>query len=314
MKHSTKVYCSNLIKDLIPKAKEYEKKVIEIASKYRKDLDKIEKTAEEMYAPSARQNSNVMSYYDSQARKKAEEEKAAELKILTDKKTGYINAKKESLVPAARDSIRSAQSEFQEEARNVAKTLREKLEDDVATPLNTAFLHFARVFNEFNLPLTDLDCHALMDLSEDNPTAYRIIESIISKTNSPYTFTGKGTDSFADDIRLIEKLASDDTFCVPLQVSHEMNDLFVGEPVFRKTAETLEDKIATGFNATFNTTQLSMCSGDFQYKAEKLSEMSKSWSADAKVEYDAAKAYAKENAQQAGNQANAKNTINAFMR
>lgn len=314
MKHSTKVYCSSIIKDLIPKAKAYEEKVIQIASKYGKDLAKIEQQAEEIYAPSARQNNSTMTYYDTQARKKAEEEKSAELRILTERRKAYVDSKKEGLVPAARDAIRSAQSEFQEEAAKVAKTLREKLEDDVATPLNSGFLHFARVFNEFNLPLTDLDCHALMDLSEDNPTAYRVIESIISKTNSPYTFTGKGTDSFAEDIRLIEKLSSDDCFCVPLQVSHEMNDLFVGEPVFRKTAETLEEKIETGFNATFNTTQLSICSGDFQYKTEKLSEISESWSADAKVEYDAAKAYAKENAQQAGNQANARNAIAEYMK
>ena len=314
MKHTTKVFCSNIIKDPIPKAKAYEAKVIEIASKYGKDLAKAEQQAEELYAPSARHDNSTMSYYDTQARKKAEEEKSAELKILTERRKAYVDSKKESLVPAARNAIRSAQSEFQEEAAKVAKTLREKLEDDVATPLNSAFLHFARVFNEFNLPMTDLDCHALMDLSEDNPTAFRIIESIISKTNSPYTFTGKGTDSYAEDIRLIEKLSSDDCFCVPMQVSHEMNDLFVGEPVFRKEAETLEDKIENGFNPTFTTMQLSMCSGDFQYKAEKLSEIAESWSSDAKVEYDAAKAFAKENAEKAGNQANARDAIAEYMK
>lgn len=99
-----------------------------------------------------------------------------------------------------------------------------------------------------------------------------------------------------------------------MQVSHEMNDLFVGEPVFRKTAETFEEKIETGFNATFTTMQLSMCSGDFEYKTEKLSEISESWSSDAKVEYDAAKAFAKENAEKAGNQANARDAIAEYMK
>ena len=314
MKHQTKVYCSNIIKDLVPAAKAYEEKVISIATKFGKDLAKIEQTAEEMYAPSKSQNNGVMSYYDSQSRKKAEEEKQAELKILNDRKKGYIDSKKEGLIPAARQEIRSAQKEFQTAAARVAKDLRKHLEDDVTTPLNSAFLHFARVFNEFGISLTDLDCDALLTFSEGNPTAYRVIQSIIDKTQSPYTFTGKGTDSYAEDIRTIEAMAKDDCFCVPLQVSHEMNVLFSGSPVFQKTAESYEDKIATNFNETFDTTKLTVCSGSFSYGMEKLNEISESWSADAKVEYDAAKAYAKENAQRtAGTQAS-REALGAYMK
>ena len=315
MERKTKIYCSNLIKkDLIPKAKEYENRVIDIASKYGKDLAKIVKQAEEIYASSARPKNDVLSLYDSESRRKAEEEKQIELKILTDKRTAYVKAKREDLVLKAREEIRSAQNEFQEAARSVADALREKVEESVTTPLPQNFLYFARVFNEFNLPLTKMDCDVLMHFAEDNPTAYRIIESIISKTNSPYTFYGKGTDSYADDIRLIETLASDDTFCVPKQVIHQINDLFVGEPVYQKKAETLEDKIATGFNAKFDTLKISTCAGDFDYKIEKLSKMPESWSADAKVEYDAVKAYAKENAANASNQANSKDIMDAYMK
>ena len=304
MKHSTKVYCSNIIKNLVPAAKAYEDKVVSIATKFGKDLAKIEQTAEEMYAPSGSQNNGVLSYFDSQSRQKAEEAKQAELKILSDRKKGYIDSKKEGLIPAARQEIRSAQKEFQSEAAKVAKDLREHLEKDVSTPLNTAFLHFARVFNEFGISLTDLDCTALMDLSEDNPLAYRVIQSIIDKTGSPYTFTGKDTLSYADDIRIIEGMAKDDCFCVPHSVFHEMNHLFVGSPVYQKTAESLEDKIETNFNETCDTTKLNISSSSFSYGVEKLNEISESWSADAKVEYDAAKAFAKENAQKtAGNQA-----------
>lgn len=314
MKHQTKVYCSNIIKDLVPAAKAYEEKVISIATKFGKDLAKIEQIAEEMYAPSKSQNNGVMSYYDSQSRKKAEEEKQAELKILNDRKKGYIDSKKEGLIPAARQEIRSAQKEFQTAAARVAKDLRKHLEDDVTTPLNSAFLHFARVFNEFGISLTDLDCDALLTFSEGNPTAYRVIQSIIDKTQSPYTFTGKGTDSYAEDIRTIEAMAKDDCFCAPQSVFHEMNELFVGSPVYEKTAESLEDKISTNFNETFDTTKLTVCSGSFTYGMEKLNEISESWSADAKVEYDAAKAFAKENAQRtAGTQAS-REALGAYMK
>lgn len=314
MKHSTKVYCSSIIKNLIPAAKAYEDKVVSIATKFGKDLAKIEQTAEEMYAPSGSQNNGVMSYFDSQARKKAEEEKQAELKILNDRRKVYIDSKKEGLVPAAREQIRTAQKEFQNEAAKVAKDLRKHLEDDVSTPLNTGFLHFARVFNEFGISLTDLDCTALMDLSEDNPLAYRVIQSIIDKTGSPYTFTGKDTLSYAEDIRTIENMAKDDCFCVPQSVFHEMNQLFVGSPVYLKTAESMEEKLETNFNATFDTTGLTISSGSFTHGVEKLSEISESWSADAKVEYDAAKAYAKEKAQRtAGTQASME-TLGAYMK
>lgn len=315
MKRNTKVYCSNLIKkDLIPKAKEYENRVIDIASKYGKDLAKIVKQAEEMYASSARPKNDVLSLYDSESRRKAEEEKQIELKILTDKRTAYVNAKREDLVLKAREEIRAAQNEFQEAARSVADALREKVEESVTTPLPQNFLYFARVFNEFNLPLTKMDCDVLMHFAEDNPTAYRIIETIISKTNSPYTFHGKGTDSYADDIRLIETLASDDTFCVPMQVVHQINDLFVGEPVYQKKAETLEDKIATGFNAKFDTLKISTCSGDFDYKIEKLSKMPESWSEDAKIEFDITKDFANRNAQNAENQEKSRQAMDAYIK
>ena len=74
MKHQTKVYCSNIIKTLIPAAKEYEKTVISVATKFGKDLAKVEKDAEEIYAPSRRADNGLLSMYDSQARKKAEED------------------------------------------------------------------------------------------------------------------------------------------------------------------------------------------------------------------------------------------------
>lgn len=315
MKHQTKVYCSNIIKTLIPAAKEYEKTVISVATKFGKDLAKVEKDAEEIYAPSRRADNGLLSMYDSQARKKAEEEKSAELKILNDRRKVYIDSKKETLIPAAREQIRSAQKQFQEEAEKVAKDLKEHLEKDVSTPLNTAFLHFARVFNEFGISLTDLDCSALLDFSEDNPLAYRIIQSIIEKTKSPFNFIGKDTKSYADDIRIIEGMAKDDCFCVPLQVSHEMNVLFSGSPVFQKTAETYEDKISTNFNETFDATRLSMCSGSFTYGMEKLNEISESWSGDVKIEYDHAKAlmYEREAEKATGTQVS-KEALGAYMK
>ena len=315
MKHQTKVYCSNIIKNLIPAAKEYEKTVISVATKFGKDLAKAEKDAEELYAPTRRQDNGLMSYYDSDARKKAESEKQAELKILNEKRKVYIDSKKETLVPAAREQIRSAQKIFQEEAAKVAQDLKEHLEKDVSTPLNTAFLHFARVFNEFGISLTDLDCSALLDFSEDNPLAYRIIQSIIEKTRSPYTFTGKDTKSYSDDIRIIEGMAKDDCFCVPMQVSHEMNVLFSGSSVFQKTAESYEEKLATNFNMTFDATRLSMCSGSFTYGMEKLNEISESWSEDVKIEYDHAKAlmYERETEKTAGNQVS-KEALGTYMK
>ena len=314
MNHQTKVYCSSIIKDLIPKAKEYEKTVISIASKFGQDLAKVEKSAEELYSPSIRQDNRLMSYYDSQARKKKEEEQQAELKVLNDKRKAYVESKKETLVPAAREQIRAAQRQFQEEAARVAKSLKEKLEKDVTTPLNRAFLDFARVFNEFGVSLTDLDCDALLTFSEDNPLAYRIIQNIIDKTKSPYTFIGKDTKSYSDDIRIIEEMAGDNCFCVPLQVSHEMNVLFNGVPVHQKTAESFEEKVATNFNETFDTTKLSMCSGSFTYNMEKLNKISESWSEDVKIEYDYAKAMAYENAEKSTANKATKATLDAYMK
>ena len=311
MKHQTRVYCSSIIKGLIPKAKTYEKKVIEIATKFGKDLAKVEQDAAEIYSTIERKDKSVLSYYDNQARWKAEEEQRAEEKALSDRRKVYIESKMETLVPAARLAIRSAQAEFQEEARKVAQDLREHLEKDVATPLKPEFLHFARVFNDFGIPLTDLDCDALLSFSDDNPTAYRLVESIINKTQSPYTFSGKGTDSYAEDIRFIENLASD-AFAAPQEVFHEINELFAGTPVYVKASDSPEDRIKSSM--TFDATQLSMLSGAFTYGMEKLGKISEDWSADAKVEYDPTKAMIQEKAQSAGNQAKAHEALGAYMK
>ena len=296
MKHSAKVYCSTIIKDLIPKVKAYEDRVVTVASKFGKELKEIEDTAAEIYAPSKKYHdaNNTMTFYDSSARKKEEEERQAEEKVLSERRKVYIDSKKETIVPAAREQIRAAQAEFQEEARKVAKDLREHVEKDVSTPLNSAFLHFARVFNEFNIGLTDLDCNALLDFSEDNPTAYRIIESIINKTKSPYNFNYKKTGEFAEEIKYIESLCNDDFFCAPQQVFHEMNELFAGVPIFQEEAETYEEKLKTGFDVKFDSTRLAMCSGQFSGCADRLNEISESWTADPTVEYDHVKAMALE--------------------
>lgn len=311
MKHQTRVYCSSIIKGLIPKAKTYEKKVIEIASKFGKDLAKVEQDAAEIYSTIERKDKSVLSYYDNQARWKAEEEQRAEEKALSDRRKVYIESKMETLVPAARLAIRSAQAEFQEEARKVAQDLREHLEKDIATPLNDSFIQFARVFNEFGIPLTELDCSALLSFSDDNPTAYRVIDSIIKKTNSPFNFTGKDTDSFTDDIKFVEDLASDNCFCAPQEVFHEINELFVGEPVHQEKSDSYEERIESGRMGTFDSVKLSMCSGSFAYSIEKLGEVSESWISDPKVEYDPIKAMAQERPE---NQETVKSALEAYIK
>ena len=308
-----RLYCSNIIKELIPKAKEYENTVISVALKFGKQLKEIEDTAAEIYSPTKRNESGAMSFYDSSARKKEEEERQAEEKVLSERRKAYIDSKKENIVPAAQSQIRAAQAEFQKEARKVAKDLREHVEKDVSTPLGTAFLHFARVFNEFGIELTDLDCNALLDFSEDNPTAYRIIESIISKTGSPYTFKYKKTGEYASDIRYIEQMGEDDFFCVPQPVFHEMNELFTGVPIYQEEAETFEEKLKTGFDAKFDSTRLAMCHGQFAGCADKLKEISESWTVDPTIEYDHAKAMAREKEKQSAGNKTAKESLEPYM-
>lgn len=272
MKHNTSVYCSALIEDLSKKMKYYKETVTSIVAKYKKDLAAANKAAEEKY-PLNIEPDTTLTMFDQDAKRKKKEETETQTKVVNEYRKTYVDAKKETLIPKVVQDVRTAQNIFHEEARKIAKELREKLEDDVASPLSNAFLHYANAFNTFNIPLTEMDLNALITFAEGSSLGYRVIDSILRKTNSTFDFKYKSLDSFNQDIKLIESLATDECFCVPLEYMHEMVELFKGVPICQDQGTDLNSKIQASNAGTFDRTMLASFYGLFEANIEHLEDM-----------------------------------------
>ena len=262
-----------------------------------------------------------MSYYDRDARMKKQQEKDAEMKVLTDQRKAYVDSKKESLISEAAAEIRSAQDAFQAEAKNVANDLRDHLEKDVATPLNSAFLHFSKVFNDYGIPMTDLDIDVLFTFAQGNPTALRIIDSLITKTGSFYDIHYKPLSEYASDLRTIDGLAKDDAFACPLAYMHEMVDIFSNSPIWRDQDEEFANTRYKG--QTFNQRSLSSSGAMFSAALEKLECMTSDeekqfrstqpWNKEASFAYSVAKETAAQNKASKANVEATKAGLDAYM-
>ena len=113
------------------------------------------------------------------------------------------------------------------------------------------------------------------------------MDSLLKKTNAPFRLTYKTPDDYVKDLELIERLGSDDYFCSPLDLHHEMCEIFTGQMVCRD-----ESAISFKRNETLDNTSLMIYGRSFDYAMETLEGMIASWASD--IHYDAANALSQE--------------------
>ena len=316
MKRNIAVYCTSIMKGLYESMLNYRQTVADICTKYRKDIEASEKAAKAKY-PLSIEAENAVSHFDPVQRREREERIKAESTVVEKYRATYVDAKREVLMPEARQKIREAQNIFHEEAGKVARDLREHLEKSMHDPLNSAFMQHARILNEFSISPTEFDFESLLANGEDHPMSYRIIDAIIKKTDAAYTLRWRPLESYDKDVKMIESLATDECFAVPVDHLHEVVELFEGVPIYQEQADTLEGKIKTGFNAKYDLTMLSAHYGLFEGNLERLGKIcgaieepegtNATWFDEPKIEVDFAKKLAKE---KSGNSASTKEAMN----
>ena len=316
MKRNTAVYCTSIMKSLYKSMLNYRQTVADICTKYRKDIEASEKAAKAKY-PLSIEPEDTLSIFDPIQKREREERAKAESAVVEKYRAAFVDAKRESLMPEARQKIRDAQNFFHEEASKAARDLRERLEKSMNEPLNSAFMQHARILNEFSIPPTEFDFESLLTNSEDHPMSYRIIDRLIKKTDAAYTIRWRPLESYDEDVRMIESLATDECFAVPVDHLHEVVELFEGVPIYQEQADTLEGKIKTGFNAKYDLTMLSAHYGLFEGNLQRLGKIcgaieepegtNSTWFDEPKIEVDFAKKLAKE---KAGNTASTKEAMN----
>ena len=270
-----------LFRQLISAGSAYQQEIIDTVGKYKNEMNQVKRTADQRYAVKHKTSSDLS------IMKNLQQQEAEEERVMTRLRGEYIDEKKASLTAAARERIRKAQDGFQVTARQTAKALRDQLEEAILAPINTGFLRLAETLQTFNVAPSRLELDALMILSEGNLTATRCLDSLLQKTNSPFSLTYKKPDDYVQDLEMIESLGSDDFFCSPLDLHPEMCEIFRGERVSRD-----ENSATFKRGITFESTEMMIRGRTFDSAMESLEGMIASWASD--IHYDASDRLSKE--------------------
>lgn len=265
----------SMFRQLISAGSVYQQEIIDTVSKYKSDMNQVKRTADQRY----KVKDIVSSDYSLQ--QNIDRQREEEQRVMDRYKSDYIQEKKSALTAGARERIRKAQDGFQVTARQTAKALREQLEEAILAPINTGFLRLAETLSTFGVAPSRLELDALMVLSEGNLTATRCLDSLLKKTNAPFSLTYKKPDDYVKDLEMIESLGSDDYFCSPLDLHHEMCEIFNGQRVSRD-----ENSVTYKRNVTFENTEMIILGRTFDSAMESLEGMIASWASD--IHYDAA--------------------------
>ena len=126
-----------------------------------------------------------------------------------------------------------------------------------------------------------------MTLSEGNLTATRCLDSLLKKTNAPFSLTYKKPEDYVKDLDMIESLGTDDYFCSPLDLHSQMCEIFKGQKVSRD-----ENSATFKRGITFENTEMIIRGRSFDSAMESLEGMISSWASD--IHFDAADALSKE--------------------
>ena len=270
-----------LFRQLISAGTVYQTEIIDTVTKYKNDMNQVRRTADQRYAVKARTDS------DFSVQRNLDTQRAEEERVMSRYKEDYINEKKSALTAGARERIRKAQDGFQVTARQTAKALRDQLEEAILAPINTGFLRLAETLQTFNVAPSRLELDALMTLSEGNLTATRCLDSLLKKTEAPFTLSYKTPDDYVKDLEMIESLGTDDYFCSPLDLHSEMCEIFRGQRVSRD-----ENSATFKRGVTFENTEMLIRGRSFDSAMESLEGMVSSWASD--IHYDASDTLSKE--------------------
>lgn len=271
----------SMFRQLISAGSVYQQEIIDTVNKYKNELSQVVRTADQRY----KVKDMVSSDYSLQ--QNIDRQREEEQRVMDRYKADYIQEKKSALTAGARERIRKAQDSFQVTARQTAKGLREQLEEAILAPVSSAFLRLAETLSTFGVAPSRLELDALMTLSEGNLTATRCLDSLLKKTNAPFSLTYKKPDDYVKDLEMIESLGSDDYFCSPLDLHHEMCEIFNGQRVSRD-----ENSVTYKRNVTFENTEMMILGRTFDSAMESLEGMIASWASD--IHYNAANALSQE--------------------
>lgn len=274
-----------LLKQLIEAGNDYQKEIFAAVDEYDAGMESIQKTANQRYAVKKRTNPSFTVQRD------LDKENEEEERFLSRLRGEYVQEKQAILTAEARKRIRAAQDVFQTSARETAKSLESQLQDAAFEPISSGFLRLAETLSKFNLAPNRLELDTLVSLAEENMTAIRVIDGLLKQTNAPFVLHYKDADDFVGDLELLKQLATDDYFCSPVAVHHQMCEIFRDQKISRD-----EESISFKRGETFNSVSLLICSQSFGMAMGKLEAMIPSWGAG--VRFEAADALSREMEQQ----------------
>ncbi len=275
-----------LFRQLIEAGTDYRTEVITTVNEYKSKLQSVQETANKRYKVK-----DIIAPNDYSLQQNIDRQREEEQRIVDRYRSDYVQEKKSALTAEARERIRKAQDGFQVTAKEVAKQLRNQLEEAVLAPINTGFLRLAETLSTFGIAPSRLELDALLTLSENNLTATRCLDALLKQTNAPFVLQYKHPDDFLKDLTAIEELATDSVFCSPLDCHHEMCEIFRNQKVSRD-----EESVSFKRGETFDSVSLLIYGQSFDLGIQNVENMIASWATD--IHFEVADALSAEMEQQ----------------
>jgi len=145
---------------------------------------------------------------------------------------GELKQRQDGLISAARSKIAAADKELSDSlTQDHIPALRAALRDFVCETPDSAFVVLLRGFKDFDVKLSKMEIEALVERSEGNYAALRMLQTVAKK--SGFDVSAPQAEDFTNDLRQIEQAALVPMMWAPAGYLHEALEVLPDMPIFR---------------------------------------------------------------------------------
>ena len=209
----------------------------------------------------------------------------------------HVAGAKAGAVTTARNSIKTAQSDFSAIVGAEIGTLRDELNRHIAVVPNGNFIDLAKVYVDFGIIPSRMELDNLVAQAGNNTLSLRVLNTVLQKVNAPYHVEFQDTSELEADIAALERLATEPIMYSPDGLHPAAVDVFKGVP---RLVRLVAGEPLTDHGFRWDNTSLITASTAFESAVAALDAMAERWNSSVPPKVYDAQVYADHRDEQTG--------------
>lgn len=210
--------------------------------------------------------------------RKAMERAATESKQYKDEDS-FLDSKRTTARTEAQAKIKAAEAVFVADLKRDVDSLRGDLCEHLGTRPNVALVNALHLYRDFDLEPGRMEVESLLELNNGNCLGIRLLNKILEDTKSTIRVDAPDATDFESDLDSLERLTYGNFMYAPLDLHHEVAEVFSGMPHLR----TRPDGSIYDFGDKWDSRSILTATHSFQEELKAVDAMGERWSANTPI-------------------------------